>query len=55
MKKDTDLSWKLTATVESHTACPSEIMPLETPLLDELLSGDITGSKEDGSSDALGQ
>lgn len=44
---------KLTSTVERHTACSSDIVVLQALLLDELLSGEITSCKENGSRHAL--
>lgn len=40
-------SRRLTATVEGHTACSDQVMLLSTPFLNELLSCNITGSKEE--------
>lgn len=45
----------LTATVQGHATCSNQVMLLHALLLDELLSRDITSSKEHRSGDALGE
>lgn len=46
---------KLTSTIEDHASCPKEFMVLDPPLLDELLSGDVADSKEDGGCHCLSE
>lgn len=44
-----------TSAVEDHTASPWKVMLLNSLLIDDLLSNDIAGAKEDGSGDSLGE
>lgn len=45
----------LTATVKGHATCSNQVMLLDALLLDELLSRDITSSKEHRCGDALSE
>lgn len=44
---------RLTTAVEGHATGASQVMLLQTTLLDELLSRDVARCKEDGGGDGL--